>query len=83
MDKIANLMNINSLPNEDPLVFEGSKLKVFTQKITEKNTCTYFLCSYGARMLDSSPPAPSNQPKVYHVALNTFNDNPYSSDASY
>lgn len=33
-NKIALLVNANSLPNEDSSAFEGSKITVFTQKIT-------------------------------------------------
>ncbi|KAL4476117.1 hypothetical protein ABPG74_009850 [Tetrahymena malaccensis] len=76
-NKLGEKMNYNSLPNEDPKIFQGNSIKIQSQQVTEKNLCNYMFCSN--YMLQNT----QTQPILYNIAYKTYDQNPYTNDQSY
>ncbi|KAL4504651.1 hypothetical protein ABPG73_021498 [Tetrahymena malaccensis] len=76
-NKLGEKMNYNSLPNEDPKIFQGNSIKIQSQQVTEKNLCNYMFCS------NYMPSDTLTQPIFYNIAYKTYDQNPYLSDPSY
>ncbi|KAL4432698.1 hypothetical protein ABPG74_011519 [Tetrahymena malaccensis] len=75
--KLGQKMNYNSLPNEDPKIYQGSTLSIQSQQVTEKNLCSYLFCS------SYEPSNTQKQQIIYNVAYKTYKQNPYIDDPSF
>ncbi|EAR87813.3 transmembrane protein, putative (macronuclear) [Tetrahymena thermophila SB210] len=76
-NKLGEKMNYNSLPNEDPKIFQGNSIKIQSQQVTEKNLCNYLFCS------NFQPSETQTKSIIYNIAYKTYQQNPYLDDPSF
>ncbi|KAL4488818.1 hypothetical protein ABPG72_016471 [Tetrahymena utriculariae] len=76
IQKINNYLQINSIPNQDPVSFEGHYINITSKQVTQKYLCSDFIC-------DNQGLQNATDTKLYNYSIVAYKYNPFSETASF
>ncbi|KAL4440940.1 hypothetical protein ABPG74_009353 [Tetrahymena malaccensis] len=76
-EKINNFLQINSIPNQDPVFFQGQFINITSKQVTQKYLCSDFICDNQG--LNNN----TTDTKLYNFSMVEYKNNPFSQVASF
>ncbi|EAS02138.2 bowman-birk serine protease inhibitor family protein (macronuclear) [Tetrahymena thermophila SB210] len=76
IQKINNYLQINSIPNQDPVSFQGQYINITSKQVTQKYLCSNFIC-------DNQSLENATDTKLYNFSIVAYKQNPFSLVASF